>query len=230
MRSKWFELKNQALILRKQGVSMTVIERQLGIPRSTLSGWFKSINLTNSQKSNLERNKRDGWARARKQAVITHNAMKATRLEQAKNEAQTVLDTINLDDNVIELAFAMLYFGEGAKNNTTSLGSSDVVILRFVIRVLQKRFGINVSDIRCDLHLRMDQDGEEMKQYWSDCLNIPISCFKCVNHDKRTLGKATYDAYKGVCIVSCGNIAIQRRLIMLYTLFCKKVESLSVGA
>lgn len=230
MISKWFELKEEAIELRKKGTSMTIIERQLGIPRSTLSGWFKSIVLTEEQRTILIHSRKDGWAKARVNAVKSHKAQKALRLLKAKEEAIRTLDKIELSDEVLDLAFAMLYFGEGAKNGTTSLASSDPTILKFVLAVLKRNYAITPDMIRCDLHLRMDQDADELKSYWSSQLGIPIERFKYVAFDKRSTGKPTYDHYKGVCVLGVGNIAIQRKLIYLYNLFCDKVAALDAGA
>lgn len=133
-------------------------------------------------------------------------------------------------DEAIALAFAMLYWGEGAKTNTTSLASSDPNILRFVITVLERNYSVTPHTLRCDLHLRMDQDTNTLKQYWSEQLGLPLTCFKHVAYDKRSAGKPTYDHYKGVCVVACSSIAIQRKLIFLYTLFCKKITQVYAGA
>jgi len=130
---------------------------------------------------------------------------------------------------VLDLAFAMLYLGEGAKNNSTSIASSDPKILRFVLYILRRNHGITAVSIRCDLHLRMDQDESSLKKYWSRELNLPLTCFRYVAIDKRSEGKATYDTYKGVCLLNCGNIAIQRKIVSLYNLFCEKVDSLDKG-
>jgi hypothetical protein len=73
----------------------------------------------------------------------------------------------------------------------------------------------------------MDQDEDEIKQYWREQLGIPIEQFKYAVFDKRSVGRVTYDHYKGVCLLQCGNIAIQRKLISLYNLFCEKVSSLN---
>lgn len=209
---------------------MTIIERQLGIPRSTLSGWFKHINLTEEQRTRLMQSGKDGWAKARINAIESHKAQKSVRLLKAKQEALETLNKIELTDEVLDLAFAMLYFGEGAKNATTSLASSDPTILKFVLVVLKRNYGVSSEMIRCDLHLRMDQDADELKAYWSNQLGIPLERFKYAAFDKRTAGKATYDHYKGVCVLAVGNIAIQRKLIYLYNLFCDKVAALDVGA
>ena len=96
--------------------------------------------------------------------------------------------------------------------------------------VLRRNYGIAPSMVRCDLHLRMDQDANELKEYWSNELEVPIDRFKYVAFDKRSEGKPTHDHYKGVCVIACGNIAIQRKLIYLYNLFCEKVAAMDVGA
>ena len=56
MKSRWFELKSKAVRLRKSGKSIRFIEGKLGIPKSTLSGWFKNIELSNKQKKVLKDN------------------------------------------------------------------------------------------------------------------------------------------------------------------------------
>jgi len=229
MNSNRYERKERAIALRQSGMSMTVIERKLGIARSTLSGWFKSVPLTEEQRLRLVKNKQDGWAKARTRALESHRAQKALRLLAAKQEAQKTLDKIELSDEVLDLAFAMLYFGEGAKNGTTSLASSDPKILRFVLAVLKRNYAIAPEMIRCDLHLRMDQNADELKAYWSEELKIPIEQFKYVAFDKHSEGKPTYDHYKGVCVLTCHKIAIQRKLIYLYNLFCERVTALDMG-
>jgi hypothetical protein len=230
MKSKWFHLKEEAIALRKIGTSMTVIERKLGIPRSTLSGWFKDIELSEDQRTKLMRNRHDGWARARVKAVESHQASKALRLLKAERDAKAVLERLEVNNDLLDLAFAMLYFGEGAKSGTTSIASSDPMILKFVLAVLARNYNVTSDQIRCDLHLRMDQDEFALKDYWSKVLNLPLSAFRYAAFDKRSAGKKTYDHYKGVCVISCGNIAIQRKLVYLYKLFCERITELDAGA
>jgi hypothetical protein len=231
MRSKWFELKPTAVALRKNGLSINAIEEELGIPRSTLSGWFKDVLMDDTHIARLQKNKEDAWARARVNAAIWHKAQKAARLVEADNSAQRVLDSLTINDDLIDLAFAMLYLGEGTKSRGTSIASSDPMILRFILISLERVYNLDRATIRCELHLRMDQDEDTMKQYWSEQLNIPIEQFKYVAFDKRSEGRTTYEHYKGVCLLQCGNIAIQRKLISLYNLFCEKVSSLeNLGA
>jgi len=225
MKSKWFKLKPKAIYLRKRGYSIRRIEHRLMIPRSTLNGWFKDIKLNKKQKEKLLENWKNGLIKARKGAVIWHNAQKEKRIKEAEKSALETLKKIDLNDkNILEFALAFLYLGEGAKNNSeTALGSSSPLILKFFLSLLINIYNINIEKISCDLSLRADQNPDEIKRFWSKELELPLSCFKQAHLDKRTEGKKTYSYYKGVCNIRYGNVAIQRKLIFIANLFCQKI-------
>lgn len=231
MQSKWFEYKEIVRELRRQGMSMTAIERQYGIPRSTLSGWFKDIQLTEVQRTRLMRNQKDGWKKAREKAVVAHTTQKQARLEAAEQAATRTVSQIDLSNEaVLDVALAMLYLGEGAKSNATSIANSNPMVLRFVLAVFFKNYHLTPEDIRCDLHLRADQNGAALQRYWARELTLPIECFKYIAYDQRTRNKPTYSHYKGVCVVTANQIAIQRKLIAVYNQFCTKISEDILGA
>lgn len=217
MLSKWSKLKSDAIALRKKGQSLSSIHLKLGIPKSTLSYWFKNIKLSKKQKSKLNKNWRNGLVMARKVATKWHNAQKTIRLQQAEQDAQAVLSTIDIQNKgILELTLSLLYLGEGTKKkDETSLGSSNPKILNFYIKALILLYGIDTNNFRCQLYLRADQDPKKIKHYWSKTLKLPITCFGFVSLDKRTLGQETYADYKGVCSVAGGGVAVQRRLAFL---------------
>jgi len=225
MKSKWSLLKEKAVNLRKRGKSIREVEFELGIPRSTLSGWFKHVALSEFSIKRLRKRSHEALVKARILAVQWHNKQKALRLIDAENNARTELAKVNIRDrSIINLAFAMLYLGEGAKKKPeTSLGNSDPLILKLFVSILTKYYGIDSRKIRCSLHLRADQNENEMKKYWASQLKLHLSNFTAVSKDKRTIGTKTYPTYKGVCVVSCGEVAIQRKLLYLSKIFCEKV-------
>lgn len=225
MKSKWYELKGEAIKLRKRGVSIGRIEHRLGIPRSTLSGWLRNIELSQKQKEWLAQNWKNALVKARKRAVLWHNTQKEKRLLAAKEEALETLEYIEVNDaRILELALALLYLGEGSKKtDDTALGSSNPLILKFFLAILTKVYNLDIRSIRCELSLRADQDPQKMKRFWARQLKLPMSCFKRTSIDKRTVGSKTYSHYKGVCNIRCGNVAIQRKLINIGNLFCQKV-------
>jgi hypothetical protein len=231
MKSRWYELKEKATTLRKRGISIIKIEADLGIPRSTLSGWFKNIKLTKKQKNTLLQNQKTALTEARKKAVLWHNAQKKNRLKEAENEATKTLEKVDLSNSAfLELALAFLYLGEGSKKNLeTSIGSSNPQILKLFLTGLKNIYNINRNEIRCELYLRFDQDPVKIKKYWSKTLSIPLVNFKQATADKRTEGSTTYSHYKGVCNLRCGRVSIQRRLMFLANLFCDKIISENKG-
>ncbi len=228
MKSQWFKKKESAIKLRVAGHSIRNIEQRLGIQRSTLSGWFKNISLTTEQKENLKQITRNkvikNLENARKKAVEWHHKQKKVRLNTAKSEALHTLSEVDINNKyVMELALSLLYLGEGAKTPITALGNSNPAVLKFFIKCMIDLYGVDLSNIKCELHLRADQNVETVKSFWATQLKIPKSNFRyCV--DKRTVGKKTYNNYNGVCTVVCGSIAIQRRLMFLVDEYFKKLS------
>lgn len=224
MQSKWFHRKEGAIRLRKNGQSIKAIEKELGIPRSTLSNWFKNITLSPVQQKALNAKWKIALVHARKKAVLWHHEQKANRLKEAEKHATKVLELINTKDkSVTELALAMLYLGEGFKGKSTGMGNSNPMILKLFLSCLEKTYPFSRTKTSCFLHLRADQDPIRMKKFWSEELRIPLENFKAVSVDKRTEKKPTYSHYKGVCVIDVGNVAIQRRLLYLGEQFSEKI-------
>lgn len=231
MQSKWFKEKNKAIQLRLKGESLGFVEAKLVIPRSTLSGWFKGLELTEASKAKVDKNWRLRLAASRKNAVAWHNAQKAIRIQDAENNALTTLANLNIEDiNIIELALSLLYLGEGSKKQSgTLIGNSDPLILRFFISILINVYSVPIKQIKADLHLRDDQNPVQLKRYWSKILNLPIQNFLGTYFDSRTKGRPTYSDYKGVCLIRCGHSEVQRKLVFLSRAYCNKIIEKFMG-
>jgi hypothetical protein len=225
MKSRWYELKPAALLLRKKGQSLRFIEANLGIPRSTLSGWFKDIRLSESQELALAERRFAALSKARDAAAAHHRSMKLARMKEASQAAEKTLLSVQLTADILDLALAMLYWGEGKKSQTTALGAADPLMLQFFLAVLKHNYNIQPDDITCELHLRHDQTKQEEVVFWSQKLGIPPAQFKRAYFDRRARG-ITRDNYHGVCLIYCSNIAIQRKLVYLYKSFCEKVSEM----
>ncbi len=225
MYAQWSHLKPEAIRMRKRGASLRDVSKKLGIAPSTLSHWFRNVPLSAYHKKLLKKRADKSLISARKSAVVWHNAQKTKRLEVAREEALRTLGQLRLQsDPIIELALAILYLGEGSKkSDMTSMGNSDARILRFFVEALHRLYHIPRTDMRCELHLRDDQNISTAIQYWSRELQIPSKNFSRPSVDKRTRGRPTYPHYKGVCIVRCSRVAIQRKLMYIATTFCDTV-------
>lgn len=224
MVSRWFKLKDKVTELRKAGTSIGVINKQYGIPKSTLSVWFRKIKLNKSQRDKIYKEASIKMANARIKAVLWHNKQKADRLTKARLEANSTLNRLNFEDkDILELALSFLYLGEGSKTNLTSMANSNPKILKFFINAIDRLYKIKTQDIKCTIHIRSDQNGKSLNEYWSDTLKIPIKNFGKPLVDKRTVKSKTYPYYKGVCVLRIGTIHIQRKLLFLSDGFCDKI-------
>jgi len=224
MKSRFEHLKKKAVVLRKDGSSIGSIETRLGIPRSTLSYWFRDVVLSEKQKKVLEKHWREGLITARIKASAWHRTDKKIRVAKVAESAEKMLGSLDMKDNtLVELALAFLYLGEGSKNNNTSIGTSDPRIGRFFVQCLKKIYAVPVEKIKCDLHLRADQNPTILERYWTKELGLPQKNFCKPSIDKRTEGKPTYPHYKGVCAIRCGKVEIQRRLMYIASSFCNKI-------
>lgn len=215
----------KAVKLREQGFSIVEIEKKLHINRSTISPWIRGVELSPRQKERLLNNQKEGARKARLKAAVWHNKQKSIRVEAARVSALKLLESINTDDkNVLELALAMLYWGEGFKNDgNPGMGNTDPIILKFFIHALRFAYGISKESLTAQLHLRADQNEGKEIEYWSKILCIPRSNFKWTHFDKRTIGRKTYKNYHGVCTIYCHNVAIQRKLINISKYFAEEV-------
>jgi len=231
MKSRFEHMRTKAMKLRKDGNSIGSIEAKLGIPRSTLSYWFRNIVLSEKQKNVLMKRWKDGLVFARTKAVEWHHEDKKIRVANVEKSAKKMLDSLDMKETTFtELALAFLYLGEGSKNNdSTSIGTSDPRIAKFFVRCLMKIYDVPKEKIKCYLHLRADQNPEKLKRYWSRELGLLPSNFGKASLDKRTLGKPTYLHYKGVCLMGCGRVDIQRRLMYIANGFCEKIINANLG-
>src|SRR5665213_3656913 len=98
MQSRWFNLKDAAIALRQNGHSIKTINRNLGIPISTLSGWLKNVELTEQHKIQLQKNRSNGLINARLKATEWHRTQKTLRMLQAKHQAKNTLDRVELSN------------------------------------------------------------------------------------------------------------------------------------
>lgn len=217
-------LKQSAISLRKKGFSFPMIEAKLGIPRATLSYWFKNLVLSSSAKDRILVRKQQNLIKTRKKALVV---LKQGRInEQKKLEKRISLDFENFefDKRNKELLLVMLYLGEGFKiKSYIGLGNSNPKIALMFVKLLRDIYCIEESRLRCYLHLRMDQDYEKEILFWSNALKISKSYFGKTQFDKRTQGIKTWLGYHGVCIIYCYDARIEKRLTEIQNYLIKKI-------
>ena len=165
--------KQQALNLRKQGMSYSQIKNKLKVSKSSLSLWLRKYPLSAQRITEL---------RGRNPARIERfrNTMLNKREKSFDEVFRKVKNEIGeLSDRDILIGGIFLYWGEGAKSSDyeTSLSNTDPDALKFFIRWLSL-FGVSKTALRVTLHLYQDMDKERELTYWSKELNLPEACFR----------------------------------------------------
>ncbi|MBL7068817.1 MAG: helix-turn-helix domain-containing protein [Candidatus Omnitrophica bacterium] len=169
--------KEIAIKLRKQGKSYNEISKVLGIPKSTLSGWFKDLRFSNSIKIKLISETKEKWARN----ITNYNKKRAQAiLEKAKKIQDIESKKIkNITDKELWLLGTALYWAEGTKRERWKVRftNSDPDMIRFMMCYFRNICNIEEEKFRLTLQIHPNISEEEAKRYWRNVTKLPSSQF-----------------------------------------------------
>lgn len=203
MKSKYHQLKAEAILLRKNGKTygeiITILNKP--VPKSTLSGWFKNIKLSKKQRKRIK-NLISGNIHRGHAIALSINRKKREKYLESVTRRIIHLKNLTENQNIAKIIIAMLYLGEGSKTQRGSLmfGNSDPRVIALFLRLLRQCYNIDESKFRCTLQCRADQKIKTLEKFWSKITNIPLKQFYKARVDPRTIGKKSKNLkYNGVC-------------------------------
>lgn len=170
--------RHLAIKLRKKSASYNKISKELGIPKSTLSYWFKDEKWSQKIKQELSRK---ALYTAKKRLRLINKARKEKWekwREGYREEARKEFP--RLKNNPLFLAGLMLYWGEGdsrIENCQVRLANSDPEMIRIFSNFLQQVCLVPLEKIRCALILYPDLNDQKCKKFWSEITGIPEAQF-----------------------------------------------------
>ena len=197
-------LKKKARKLRAQGSTFLEIQRRLHttIPKSTLSYWCRNVRLPLSYQKNIQDYNRLNLDKGRKIALAVNRTKREKYLKSVSDRNKHLAVFIK-NRNVMKIALAMLYLGEGSKNpkrGSLMFGNADPFVVSLFLRLLRKCYKIDESKFRCTLQCRADQNIKKLEKFWSKVTKISLRQFYKARIDPRTIGKPSKKLdYKGVC-------------------------------
>lgn len=165
--------------LRLQGVSLTMIHKVTGVPKSTIRFWCQDIIPTIEQKLALE-TLRIKKASARLKSIQDIRRDSNERLkERLRTEGKE--DIKNLRNNPLFFTGLGLYWGEGYKNGNQEVGitNSDPSILIVAMRWFNQIYKIKNDEFVAKLTINSSYKdrADKILRYWSKILSIPLSQF-----------------------------------------------------
>lgn len=193
--------RENAIKLRKQGMSYSQIKQQLGISKSTLSGWLRDLPLSDERLREL-----------RDHSEIRIEKARATKLKNKLDRRKAVYKTVARDieksKNNLFVGGFYLYWGEGTKSAeyTVSLTNSDPAIVSCFLQWLEV-LGIPRTACRAKLHLYLDQDEKQLIKFWETVTQIPRKNFYKTYVKKSQLVDKTYKVMfiNGTCVIMYHN-------------------------
>lgn len=164
--------KNQAIELRKIGLSYNEILRQVPVAKSTLSLWLREVGIAkrhiikNTQKR-IDAALRGALKRKNDRIILTENIKKDAALEIGK-----------LRKKIFWLVGAALYWAEGSKQKEHSVSTrtlftnSDPEMVAYFHKWLLDFCKVSLEDIGYELYIHHNGDIERALEYWSRILKI----------------------------------------------------------
>ncbi len=183
-------LQEKAIEMRKNGVSVCQIARNLSVSKDSASRWTRDVILTIEQFEKIKQRGAIGSERGRIISAINRRNNRLRRQEIAKKWAKKALN--NLTKRELLAAGVAIYAGEGLKKKSeVRFCNSDPMLINFMIVWLKKCFQLDINRLHCAVGINESHKNREneVKLYWSKITKIPLSSFRMTSFKKVTSKK-----------------------------------------
>jgi len=208
----------EAKKLRRKGLTSSEISTKLGIPKSTVFGWIRHMDLAPKEMELVE-----STLRASKLRVLP-GLLNAKRIKQEKLEmelrhrAEACVSSVSFSTEVKLVMLSMLYWGEGEKDTSSGVRfiNSDPEMISIFLKMFRSCFNLDESKFRVMLYLHSYHVQAEEIDYWSEFTGIHRSKFhkpyvKTNNEQRKQVN------YRGTASVRYGDYKLGKLLKMIYT-------------
>jgi predicted transcriptional regulator len=163
--------REEAVKLREQGLSLSVIAKQLGVSSGTVSDWVKDVPLTDEQKAALAR-KRPSKELYAELADRKRNQARRQRMEYreigAGRAKSSKADLYSMG--------CMLYWAEGTKSRCgVTFANSDPNMIKLFMRFLRECFEVPDEKVTLNVYgyIGGSLSQEEIEKHWLEVTGLP---------------------------------------------------------
>ena len=178
--------KFKAYKLRMAGRSYNEISRILGVPKSTLSDWFTSLELPDKAVHRLNQRVHDASLRGLIKRNKNQTILAEARAKEFRNAGKKMIGNISRRDVLI--LGTSLYWAEGYKrpvmkdgkpktSHTVSLTNSDPDLITIFLRFLRETCEVEDEKINIWIRYFQHQDPAYLMDFWQQKCKIPYSNF-----------------------------------------------------
>ena len=209
-------LKEKAAKLRKGGYSLNEIHQKLGVSKSIVSDWVRTIVLNNKARLRLLNKIKVG------QAISAKNKKKKTNqiIKAYYHTALTDISSFNLDKNSSKIICSLIYYCEGVKDMYSGVRfiNSDPKLVETFLKLLRESFDVDEKKFRVCAHLHKYHVLKKQLNFWSKTTQIPLSQF-IKPYIKQNTGKRIRKGYNGCVSIRYHDIAVARQLLSIARAF-----------
>jgi len=158
-------IKDEAIKLRKEGNSYSLISSKISVAKSTLSDWLKDVPFIPNELVIHNRIENINNIIRIKRADKAASYMNALEYGKKQVGALTQRDIFMLGLGI--------YLGEGSKtSDQVRIVNSDPRIIKLAMTWFKKSFGLNDHNFRLRLHIYPDNDDHKAMNFWGNALGI----------------------------------------------------------
>ena len=204
--------KEEAVRLRKKGLSYKEILKKVPVAKSTLSVWLQKTPLTDTEKAVLKRRRNSNISIGRIRAGAALHNLKVARdkivFETSKREFEKYKT-----DPFFYIGLS-LYWAEGSKrSNMFSFTNSDSDMAIVMLNWMEKFFGIQRKNIHARLYIHKPYAHENCEKHWSCLIGIPVSNFRKTVYKPTGLLIKKRPGYMGCLRIEIGEVSYFRKYL-----------------
>ena len=212
-------LKQKAIGLRTEGLSLLEISKKLNISKSTASLWVRDVELDFDAKFLLKIKGKKGLEKGR----LVMAKLREKRRTETNLFADNLVKDYKFSNESLLLAIALIYYCEGAKDEMAGISftNSDPGLLSYFVEGCRKVFNLDDAGWRASMHLHSYHNEADELKFWSKTLRIPASQFHKTFH-KKNKGLYPKAGYRGCVRVRYYKSEYSKKLLAVAKSLFKK--------
>jgi predicted transcriptional regulator len=206
--------REKATELREKGYSLAEISLELGVSKSTVSRWVRSLRLNKKAKERLDKLSN----RSFRKSLETRKMNQEENDRKIKKRAKRIVKNgQRYSRDFFKIFASLLFWCEGNKSGSyMAFINSDPNMISFYLSLLRKGFLIDEEKLRALVHVHNYHDKFEIKKFWSSLTKIPLTQFsKC--YVKPSTGKRKRKGYKGSIRIRYYDSDLEKEMREIYT-------------
>jgi len=199
-----YDKRIKARLMRRKGISIIIIARELAVSKSSVSLWCRDITLTEEQSKKLERNKGISLTTGQRMGAETNRKKKNDAIKIADIFGKSIVNKVSKRE--LLLISAALYWCEGSKSESTSsfmFVNSDPDMILVMKKFLTGVMHIDPVDIVCAIQINRIHENRIRKVliFWKKLLELKNSQMRKPYFINTKVNKVyeNYENYYGVC-------------------------------